>query len=236
MGGATQPCARAREMGNSESSSGSYVDEETYLPNWEGALCVCPGDRKDLQILGMGVNGCQTRENQELRKLDESLLASCTAGTASGAEIQALIRRGAAVNAVRQPEEKTALHLAAHAGGLDAAQVLVQNGADVDTVDCDDRTPLHVAALNGHQEMVDFLLETGASYNMLDKNDQTALHFACIGGYLEVCSKLIEAGAFVEVDTASNLQPLHFAALSGHTSIAKLLIHHGADINCLCAE
>jgi len=138
---------------------------------------------------------------------------------------------------MRQPEGKTALHLAAHAGTMDATRVLCEGGAEVDIVDNDDRTPLHVAALNGHLEVVAYLLEKAhASANMLDKNDQTALHFACIGGYLEVCQKLIDHEAYTEVDTASNLQPLHFAALSGHTSIAKLLLQNGADINCLCAE
>lgn len=232
-------------MGNMQHLGGQEAMDDRGLPirqeqppnAWDQALCVCPGERKDLQILGMGINGCRSARNIELRKLDDRLLLICTLGKSDTKEIERLLKEGADIHAMRQPEGKTALHLAAHSGAIETVKALVDGHADPDLVDRDDRTSLHVAALNGHTDVVEFLLmEAGASPNMLDKNDQTALHFACIGGYLDVCGKLIEQKAYVEVDTLSNLQPLHFAALSGHTSIARLLIQHGADINCLCAE
>jgi len=225
------------DPGDAIDDRGLPIRQDQERSTFETALCVCPGDRKDLQVLGMGINGCRSARNIELRKLDDRLLLVCTLGKADAAEISALIKDGADIHAMRQPEGKTALHLAAHSGGLLAVKALVDGHADPDLVDRDDRTSLHVAALNGHASVVQFLLmDAKASPNMLDKNDQTALHFACIGGYLDVCGKLIQQKAYVEVDTLSNLQPLHFAALSGHTSIARLLIQHGADINCLCAE
>jgi len=216
---------------------GFPVQQQKQETGWETALCVCPGERKDLQVMGMGVVGCRSERNQMLRKMDENLLMACTLGNADVDEITSLLRNRADVHAMRQPEGKTAMHLAAHSGAYNVVQALSAANADPDLVDRDDRTPLHVAALNGHANVVQFLLSEGkATPNMLDKNDQTALHFACIGGYLDVCGKLIEHKAYVEVDTVSNLQPLHFAALSGHTSIARLLLQHNADINCLCAE
>jgi len=223
--------------GGHESEGGDNTFFETKDPSssWDSLLCVCPGERKDLQILGVGFAGCRSARNVELQRLDEQLLLACTVGKTE--EIGDLLSQGADVHAMRQPEGKTALHLAAHAGALDAIETLVFASADPDLVDRDDRTSLHIAALNGHAHVVKYLVsEASAAPNMLDKNDQTALHFACIGGYLDVCAELIEFQAYVEVDTVSNLQPLHFAALSGHTAIAKLLLHHGADINCLCAE
>lgn len=115
--------------------------------------------------------------------------------------LQSLVQRKAALQAVREPEGKTPLHLVAHAGMMAAAEVLIARRADIDIVDNDDRTPLHVAALNGHGDIVELLIQHGASPHFLDKNDQTALHFACIGGYLSVCGTLISAEAFVEVSS-----------------------------------
>lgn len=222
---------------NSESGGVSNYQDPHERDSWDTMLCVCPGERKDLQILGVGFAGCKSARNAELARLDEQLLLVCTVGENKTHEIAGLLREGADINATRQPEGKTPLHLAAHAGALEAIETLIASGADPDVMDRDDRTPLHIAALNGHAHVVKYLvMDAKASPNMLDKNDQTALHFACIGGYLDVCHELIQWQAYVEVDTVSNLQPLHFAALSGHTSIAKLLLHHGADINCLCAE
>jgi len=52
----------------------SPVDDRGYLvrqpeerSSWESALCVCPGERKDLQVLGMGINGCRSARNVELK-------------------------------------------------------------------------------------------------------------------------------------------------------------------------
>ena len=71
----------------------------------------------------MGINGCRSARNIELRKLDDRLLLVCTLGKADAAEISALIKDGADIHAMRQPEGKTALHLAAHSGGLLAVKV-----------------------------------------------------------------------------------------------------------------
>lgn len=78
-----------------------------------------------LQILGMNVNGCQTKRNMELRRLDDRLLLVCTLGKAEVDEIRQLLRDGADIHAMRMPEGKTALHLAAHSGGLMSVKVRV---------------------------------------------------------------------------------------------------------------
>lgn len=71
----------------------------------------------------MGINGCRSARNIELRKLDDRLLLVCTLGKANTQEIEKLLKDGADIHAMRQPEGKTALHLAAHSGALETVKV-----------------------------------------------------------------------------------------------------------------
>ena len=58
---------------------------------------------------------------------------------------------------------KTMLHCAAMENDAEAAEHMLERGADIDAVEAEDRaTPLAIAARRGHKEMVAFLLERGA--------------------------------------------------------------------------
>lgn len=57
-------------------------------------------------------------------------------------------------------------------------EILVQNGADVNSTNTDEETPLHIATLIGRDEIVDFLIKSGADVNRKDKNEKTALDIA----------------------------------------------------------
>ncbi|MFQ5965922.1 MAG: ankyrin repeat domain-containing protein [Candidatus Scalinduaceae bacterium] len=55
----------------------------------------------------------------------------------------------------------TPLHWAAYIGHMDIAEVLIENGADVNAKSANGSTPLHVAATNGHTKMVTLLSDHG---------------------------------------------------------------------------
>jgi len=57
----------------------------------------------------------------------------------------------------------TPLHYAAYGGVVEAAQVLLDYDADINTPDEDHWTPLHLAAFKGHPQVVDTLLQRGAN-------------------------------------------------------------------------
>ena len=57
-------------------------------------------------------------------------------------------------------------------------ELLLENGATVDSEDNDQDTPLHLAAQEGHDKVVDMFLGAGASVSSKDKNGWTPLHFA----------------------------------------------------------
>jgi len=61
------------------------------------------------------------------------------------------------------------LHKVAIWGDVDAAEVLLAHGADINARGEDDDTPLHRALMGGHPEMVRFLLSRGADPDLKDR-------------------------------------------------------------------
>ena len=82
----------------------------------------------------------------------------------------------------------TMLHAAAHGGHLEVVNFLIDNGANISTVNGVHLTALQVAAEKGHGEVVKTLYEAGAV------PDQTALHHAAANNKLEVVKYLLQIG------------------------------------------
>jgi len=60
----------------------------------------------------------------------------------------------------------TALHRAALNGRLEASQMLLAEGADVDALNHSKRnTPLHMSIINGHWDVSQLLIDAGADVN-----------------------------------------------------------------------
>ncbi|MFC1800332.1 ankyrin repeat domain-containing protein, partial [Candidatus Eisenbacteria bacterium] len=86
---------------------------------------------------------------------------------------QAMLKQDASLGSLPDENDQflaPPLCLAAIAGNIEVARILLDAGVDVDLGDVDESTPLHVAALNRNAEMVTFLLENGADINRRDKN------------------------------------------------------------------
>jgi uncharacterized protein len=79
-------------------------------------------------------------------------------------------------------------------GHLDAAQLLLDKGAEINVLPGGfdfTGTGLHYAALNGHRAMVEFLLSHGADRTIKDpKVNSTPAGWADHGGHSELCSLL----------------------------------------------
>jgi len=158
-------------------------------------------------------------------------------------------------------QEATALHFAAACGQVEAAKVLLANGADVNAEDRGGRTPLHWASSSGKDAIIRVLLESGAHVNAKDEQGRTALRDA-IDAHLSTdrtstLSLLIDRGAVLDVFTSSALNhpealrsilqanpttvearggplresPLHVAAQFGSTEAARVLLERGAQID-----
>lgn len=101
----------------------------------------------------------------------------------------------------RNLSDYTPLSLAASGGYVDIIQLLLNNGAEINS-----RTnsklgisPLMLAAMNGHEDATRLLLENGSDINaQIETNKNTALTLACFQGRAEVARQLIQYGANVE--------------------------------------
>ena len=85
----------------------------------------------------------------------------------------------------------TLLHLIARFGSLEAANSLIQLGADVNAQDNSGRTPLYLS-IKWKIEMVQFLLENGANAKINHKSGKTILHAALKYGSIEMVNLLLK--------------------------------------------
>ena len=82
----------------------------------------------------------------------------------------------------------TMLHAAAHRGHLEVVNFLLDNGANISTVNGVHLTAMHIAAEEGHLKVVKALHEAGAT------PDQTALHHAAGRNRSDVVKYLLQIG------------------------------------------
>ncbi|MGE5246689.1 MAG: ankyrin repeat domain-containing protein [Betaproteobacteria bacterium] len=148
------------------------------------------------------------------------------------AEVQALVKSGADVNAPAG-DGMTALHWAARHGDATLVRTLLEAGASVgSTTRLGAYTPLHLAAEAGSAPVVDLLVRHGADVNAATITGATPLMLAAAAGDAGATTTLMAAGAEVNArETARGQTPLMFAAAADRGPVVKLLLAHGADPN-----
>ena len=58
---------------------------------------------------------------------------------------------------------QTPLHLAALEGHLDVVMLLIQQGANINSLNTSNETPLHYASRQGHLDIIEYLIKIGAN-------------------------------------------------------------------------
>ena len=156
--------------------------------------------------------------------------------------VRSLLNKGADVNC-RQDDLRTPLHLAAHCGELEAAQVLIEHKADVDSQDDGGHTPLHLLLGNtdhNDDDILDLarsLLEHTSDVDIRMTNGLTQLHMAAFYGRLEIVRMLLDLGANPNAETKWSETPLGLVSRGCYNSqehgasIARLLLRRGVDVN-----
>ena len=111
--------------------------------------------------------------------------------------IQALLVAGVDVNDQESENGSTPLHSAVSQGQIDAARVLMKNGADVNKVNKHGWTPLHSAAKGARSGTARALIEAGANVNRADNEGKYPLYYVATRGIgtAETRRILREAGA-----------------------------------------
>ncbi len=105
------------------------------------------------------------------------------------------------------------LHFAASNGSVNAAKILIENGADINITNSFDDTPLHIAA--------GMMPHYNCDLRITKYGD----------GSFEVAKLLIDSQADLNIKNFRGMSPVHNAALNGRFDIIKILIEHGVDVN-----
>ena len=143
-------------------------------------------------------------------------------GAGGGSHGVGIVRGGVPPQGEQNPTPggMTALQFAAREGRLDAARLLIDAGADVNTPDANGISPLLMAISNRHTPVAALLLSHGANPNAVDWWGRTPLWAAVDVRNLDLDSRTLENG----VDRGPVLQ------------LIEALIAKGADVNARVKE
>ncbi len=139
------------------------------------------------------------------------------------ARLEPLLRASPELAKVVSPDGFTALALASFLGRLAAVRLLLEHGADPNSLNANHYTPLTGAVTGRHTEVVAELLRHGARADHRYGGGYTPLHSAAANGSEEIVRLLLRAGADRHARTDQGKAPRDLAADNGHTAVADLL-------------
>ncbi|MHC4478278.1 MAG: ankyrin repeat domain-containing protein [Planctomycetota bacterium] len=123
------------------------------------------------------------------------------------------------------------LLLAARWGHKQILELLLSQGAKMDSKDKRGRTAMHEAAANGHVDIVAYLIDQKAAIDTKDHSGRRALHEAAKAGHRELAEFLFAKGANVNSKDYDGRTALHDAVAYGRKSMAQFLVAKGAKLN-----
>ncbi|XP_017067517.1 histone-lysine N-methyltransferase EHMT2 [Drosophila eugracilis] len=143
--------------------------------------------------------------------------------------------------AIKGPDGKTCLHIAAKSGNVEATQLIVESyrasrniTSFLSFIDAQDEggwTAMVWAAELGHTDIVSFLLNQEADPNICDNDNNTVLHWSTLhNDGLDTITVLLQAGADCNVQNVEGDTPLHIACRHSVTRMCIALIANGADL------
>ncbi|KAG9849039.1 hypothetical protein KCU98_g4707, partial [Aureobasidium melanogenum] len=156
-----------------------------------------------------------------------ALHAACKRSDPDPAFAEVLIKHGADVNAVTKISKTTPLHNAISSAAV--VQLLLNEGASVDSQDSDGKTPLILACENVNSaRVVELLIGANANPMIKDKTSgATGLHCSCFSD--ELAHIVIQSGKCDDfnVKDKHGYPPLAYAAINARSSAVKCLLQTG---------
>ncbi len=124
---------------------------------------------------------------------------------------------------------------------LSLAQVLLEQGADVNAKDKNNATPFLLAARTGNGNIAQLLLQHGADDKVEDNEGKTPLHMIFLKArsyfkasrVISFAQLLLERGADVNAKDKNDATPLLLAIRWRNYKTAWILLEHRADVNVM---
>uniref|UniRef100_A0A7S4H8T1 Cyclic nucleotide-binding domain-containing protein n=1 Tax=Guillardia theta TaxID=55529 RepID=A0A7S4H8T1_GUITH len=166
------------------------------------------------------------------RRKTEHVAAFC--GASSRGELEKMLRFLRIGLNVDETDSngRTALHVAACEGKLDAVKLLITNSASVSLRDKYGNTPLNDAVRHGQDHVAAILRSQNQALNFPGKEAGVLLCSHAFHGKLADIERLISNGINVNESNYDLRTALHLAACEGHEDVVKYLLSKSADVNC----
>ncbi|CAH0057575.1 unnamed protein product [Clonostachys solani] len=145
--------------------------------------------------------------------------------------LDALLKRGADINA-QNKQGKAPLHCVAEtAGNSHLIRILVNQGASLSMRDGSGVTPLGYAAAHCPQQIIEFLIEKGSDPNSRTKDGLPLLQLAVGRESATLIDLLLRCGADVRAPNRHGRGALHYAALIGKIEMIDVFLRRGVSID-----
>ncbi len=185
-------------------------------------------------LLSTAAPSLPAEEQQEQRRLSpaelmrlrrilvqEDLFSHAQAGDVL--EVEQTLAAGANINK-KNRFGQSALMLAATMGRLAVAELLVEEGADINAKDMEHgRSVLMFAVADGHLAVAELLIAKDVNVNAKNNDGYTALMFATIRGRLEIVKLLLENDADITIKNNWGETALGIARERNETAIVQLI-------------
>ena len=146
-------------------------------------------------------------------------------------EARALLRREPALLGALTGLGETPLHYLVVENRLEAVKMLIEEGAQINTLNRFGDSALAEAASLGYTGLVDWMLANGAKLVLPGQSDPT-LNEAVNGGHADMVRLLLEAGADPNAADGLRYTPLHAAAARDErVELIPILVAAGAEID-----
>jgi ankyrin repeat protein len=185
-------------------------------------------ERPDVSPLLQALYEGRTADADELLAESPQLDLFEAAAVGRAERVQELLESDPALIEAWSPDGFQALHLAAFFGQADAAEALLQHGADPATVSRHQFvkvTPLHSAvASEGAENLstVEALLRHGAPVNAAAEGGGTPLHSAAFNGNAAIVEALVAHGADWDAAKDDGKTPRDLARECGHDDLLEI--------------
>lgn len=123
------------------------------------------------------------------------------------------------------------MYASEHDSDMDIAQILVNNGDDINAIDSEGETPLHYAVKSNNLKMVKYLLDCGADINLIDIRGMTPYTLAIKNKTEEMVALIENFYPNIDIQDSYGKTSLMYAAETMEPEFVKNLVKKGADVN-----